>query len=419
MDTNRTNPARPRPFGDEHGMALVIALLVLMVMTVIGAALMTNVNIETKMTGHKARDTQALAVAEAGVQEAILRIRNGDILDDGNPRAVSLIYNQVAGSIPVSGTDTTSLATLQPTGTWLNYSTPNKNTSVLSVKYKTRGSQILKYDENAATKVNTATGNRIYVITSTGRSGTATRQIQAEVTRATINVLARAAVAANVGIDFGGNINVCGHDHRMDTPVGAIPGGGGGAPDCNSGAYFAPTAHGTCLPGAWSGNNVTKGGSADVIGEPSNWQSMQTGFYSGPWDVLAMTQPEFWSWVGAPYSSAPMDPHGVIYVDDNNVKQDAHGDFTYNSGDGEGLLYVDGDLQINGNFYFTGLLYIEGDLDINGDAWILGGLICKGTSSVKIANGSATILYSSEAIAQKIAKYGGDLRTIAWRELTP
>ena len=102
MDPTRTNPARPRPLGDERGMALVIALLVLMVLTVIGAALMANVNIETKMSGHKARDTQALATAEAGLQEAVLRIRNGDIPDDGNPRAVSLIYNQVAGSIPVT-----------------------------------------------------------------------------------------------------------------------------------------------------------------------------------------------------------------------------------------------------------------------------------------------------------------------------
>jgi Tfp pilus assembly protein PilX len=410
MDRMESRPVRPRPASDERGMALVLALLVLMVMTVIGAALMANVTIEKKIAGHKARDTQAIAVAEAGVQEAMLRIRNGDVPDDVNPRRVTLIYNQVAGSLPVSGTDTTSLATVQPTGSYLNYSSATKP-GVLTVKYRTRGSSILRYDENAATKINTTTGNPIWIVTSTGRSGNATRTIYAEVTRSRINVLARAAVAANVGIQFKGNINVCGHDHRMDTPVGKQPN------ECNNGLYFAPTAHVSCLPGAWSADSISKGGSSTVLGEPSNSQQYQSGFYSGPWDVLGMSQTEWWSWVGSPVSAEPGNPRGIYYLDNNSVKQDRTGNFHYNGGDGEGLLYIDGNLRINGNFTYRGLIYCEGDLDINGDCWILGGLIVKGSSTVKIANGSATILYSSEAIQQKISKYGGNLRTLAWREL--
>jgi Tfp pilus assembly protein PilX len=410
MDRMESRPVRPRPASDERGMALVLALLVLMVMTVIGAALMANVTIEKKIAGHKARDTQAIALAEAGVQEAMLRIRNGDVPDDANPRGVTLIYNQVAGSLPASGADTTSLATVQPTGSYLNYSSASKS-GVLTVKYRTRGSSILKYDENAATKINTATGNPIWIVTSTGKSGSATRTIYAEVTRSRINVLARAAVAAQVGIEFKGNINVCGHDHRMDTPVMMAP------PQCNDGTHWAPTIHTSCLPGAWSADSITKTGSAAVQGEPSNMQQHQTGFYSGPWDVLGMTQNEWWAWVGTPVGAEPANPRGIYYLDNNGLKQDATGNFHYNGGDGEGLLYVDGDLRLNGNFTYRGLIYCEGDLDINGNCWILGGLVVKGKSKVKIANGSATILYSSEAIQQKISKYGGNLRTLAWREL--
>ncbi len=413
MNPKPTTSARNRVATDERGMALVLAIIILMVLSVIGAALMANVNIETKMSGHKVRDTQAIAIAEAGVQEAILRIRNGDVPDDNNARGVTLIYNQVAGSIPVSGADTTSVPTIPPAGQYLNYTSATKNANVLSVRYKTRQGQILKYDENAATKINTTTGQKIYIISSTGRSGTATRQIYAEVTRATVNALARAAVAAKVGINFGGNIAVCGHDHRMDTPEGTAPAG------CD--AFLAPTGatHTSCLPGAWSSGTVTMGGSADLTGEPADMQQNQTGFYSGPWDVLAMSQSEWWSWVGSSVNNEPNNPHGIYHLDSDVVKQNGSGNYHYNGGDGEGLLYVDGDLRINGNFSYRGLLYIEGDLDINGDCWILGGLIVKGKSSVKIANGSAVILYSSEAIAQKIAKYGGDLKTIAWREVTP
>src|SRR5262249_5518534 len=116
-ERNRTPHAIGRI--DQEGMALVLAVLVLLVLTVIGAALMANVNTETKITGLKVRDTQALQLAEAGAQEAMLRLRNGDVIDDLNPRNVTVIFNQAAGSVPSVGTDTTALATLQPTGSYL------------------------------------------------------------------------------------------------------------------------------------------------------------------------------------------------------------------------------------------------------------------------------------------------------------
>jgi hypothetical protein len=35
---------------------------------------------------------------------------------------------------------------------------------------------------------------------------------------------------------------------------------------------------------------------------------------------------------------------------------------------------------------------------------------------VKIANGNFTTLYSADAIQQKIAKYGGTMMKLSWRE---
>ena len=405
--------AKPRAHrhGDERGMALVLALLVLLILSVIGAALMANVTTESKITGYKLRDTQALTVAEAGVQEAILRIRNGDFLDDQNPRNVTLIYDQVAGSIPVSGADTTSLPTLQPAGGYLGYSSAVKNPMVLSIQYKTRGNTIVRYDETTTPKINTSTGSPIFVIRSTGRTGNAYRSLYTEVTRNRVNVTARSAVTANVDIQFSGNIKICGHNHVLQTPPGTQP-------NLCDATYLVSPPHTTCLPGAWSSKMIDTGvGSPTVQGEPVDMQQNQVGFYSGPWDALSMTQPEFWPWVGSALTAEPGVPQGIFYLDDDLVKQNKSGDFSYHGGDGEGFLYVDGDLRINGSFIYKGLIYVEGDLDINGDCWILGGLIVNGKATVKIANGSATVLYSSEAIAQSISKYGGNMRTIAWREL--
>jgi len=74
-------------------------------------------------------------------------------------------------------------------------------------------------------------------------------------------------------------------------------------------------------------------------------------------------------------------------------------------------------MTINGNFTFRGLIYIEGDLKVNGNSWILGALVVKGKSAVKIANGSCVVLYSRDAVQQNITKYGQQFLTLAWREI--
>jgi Tfp pilus assembly protein PilX len=412
---------------DERGMALVIALLVLLSLTVLGTALMMTVNIEGKIAGHQLRDTQALNIAEAGVNEAMVRIQNGEVPADLNPRMVTLIYEEEAGFIPVSGADTTSLPTLQDAGAYLGYSSSAKDYAqgsgtdldVLAVKYKTvivpgapPDTLVVRYDDGATPKLNTTSGAPIYTVTAVGHKGNASRGVVADVTTETFNIFSRAAVAAEVAIQFKGNIAVCGHDHRGDTPEGTQP------PACNVGigTWWSSTVHGDCLPGSWSESIIDEQGSPTLIGEPGAKTAGQTGFYSGPWDAIGLPQAEFWNWVGSPIAIGPDPPVGVLYLDNNSTLQDQSGSYFYTGGMGEGLLYIDGDLTINGNFSYKGLLYIEGNLVITGDAWILGGLIVRGKNVVKIANGSAVILYSSEAIQQSLQTHGGRLRTIAWRE---
>jgi Tfp pilus assembly protein PilX len=408
----------------EQGMALVIALLLLLALTALGTALMMSVNTEGHIAGNQMRDAQALSVAEAGVQEAMLRLRTGDVPDNLNKRMVTLIYEAPAGSIPVSSGDTTSLPTLQPSGSYLGYSSATKKLAqgstsdlqVLTVRYKTvitpgspPDTQIVKYEDTHNPKFNTAVGSPVFQIVSTGTKGQSTRNVVAEVTRAKMNILARAALSAHVGIQFKGNVNVCGHDHRADTPPQVGPG------TCDA-SWLASTSPGSDLPGGWSEGSITKQGSANIYGTPSPWKDTQTGFYSGPWEALGMSQADFWAWVGPPRSSLSGTPHGIYYLDDDAVKQNQSGDWGMNGGDGDGFIYCDGDFSINGNTTFKGLLYVEGDLKMNGNCWLLGGLIVRGKSTIKCANGSAILLYSSESIQQNISKYAGNIRMLSWRE---
>jgi Tfp pilus assembly protein PilX len=402
---------------DEKGVALAISLLVLLVLTVLGIMMMTSANLDRRAVGYNVRGAQALNVAEAGVSEAMSRIRNDDVnMSAANPRSVAQIFACQQGSVPTLGTDSTGLATSQPIGNWLDYSTASRSDRALTVKFKTNsaGTAVMRYDPSLSDPVNTSTGYPIYVITSTGMQGTGRRSIQVEVIQKPFNALARAALAANQDIRFIGTAAVCGYNHSASTHENDGDNGRGTMPGDLSHCIDDETGSGN-LPGSWTTGATTNGGSATQAGTPAN-VSNQTGFYSGPWDALGMTQANFLSWIGAPVSTAPANLNGIYYIDGDAVVGNQSTNIGIHGGDGEGMLYVDGDLTANATFSYRGLLYVEGDLNLNGTAWILGGVIVKGRSQVR-HNGGATILYSSDAISQALARYGGQFVTLSWREL--
>lgn len=402
---------------NERGIALVIALIVLMVVTMFAVVLMMTVNVERRTAGHGLRANDALNVAEAGVSEAIALIRHGDInLSTANPRAVAQVFLTTAGSVPALGTDSVGVATKQPSGTWLNYSTTGRSPDALTVQFKTNPQRtgIYYYDAMQTPKVNTTSGLPIYQIVSTGTVGSARRRVLTEVIQKPFYMNAKGALCAAQPINFVGNAVICGYNHSADTPNDAGKNRRGNNPDC---AVPWETGSGD-LVAAWSTGTVSNGGAAYQNGAMPVWSENQTGFYTGPWDAFNMSQADFLAWIGAPINGVPGNLNGIYYVDNNTIPGDQSKNIGIHGGDGEGLLYVDGDLTINAQFYYRGLIYVEGDLTMNGQAWVLGGIIVKGRSTVR-QNGGATILYSSEAIARALAKYGGQFVTLSWRELQP
>src|SRR5690242_21320987 len=94
---------------NERGVALVIALLVLLVITLLAVVLMAGVSVNRQVAGQDVRMRKALNIAEAGLGEAMARIKNNDAaLDAANPRATAQIFLTTPGSVPVEGVDTTS-----------------------------------------------------------------------------------------------------------------------------------------------------------------------------------------------------------------------------------------------------------------------------------------------------------------------
>ncbi len=406
-------------------MALVIAMLVLLVLTMLAMVLMASVAVNRQVAGIDVLRRKALDNADAGVAEALMRIRNKDVgMTLANPRATAQIYLAPTGSIPVVGADTIAMATAQPVGNWLAYSTPTKTPNVLTINWKTDAgrTQIYRYDPNAPVgtpKIQLGgTGYPIYEITSTGMAGYARRTVITDVVAKPITVNVKSAVCVGKDVNIvAGNAVICGYNHSVDTaPVGqAGDNGQFGLPPCFP--YEATPAGNGALPAVWSTGSITGAGGATTISSQPN-QANQTGFYNGPWDMLNMTQTEFASFIGAPVA-ATSNINGLVYIDNDLImgNQSATGGSgaAFHNTQGEGMLYVDGDLTLNAGFIYTGLVYIEGNLVLNGSSWILGGLVVRGTTKVNLTGG-CTVLYSNDAITQKLSQYAGQFVTVAWRE---
>jgi len=400
----------------ERGIALVVAMLMLFVLTLMVAMVMMSVNVDTKITGHTTRGARALNVAESGVSEALSMIRSGDIPSDGNnPRMVGQIYLVTNGSVPPPGSaDSTFLYTHQPAGAWLRYSSESRGPDVLSVQYLTNPARtiIYRYDTTKPQPVNTVSGLPIMVINSTGRSGPDVKRVQVEVIQKPIVANVKAALAANVDIKFVGNAVVCGYNHNATATDPDGDNGRGNAPDC-----LPFETLGGDLPASWTTGTTTNGGAAGQSGVPPANPNLsgQAGFYNGPWEALNMTQAQFSQFMGTPVASPGNNLNGIIYVDNNATMGDQSTSLGIHGGTGEGMLYVDGDLTLNAGFSYRGLIYVEGDLKINGQAWVLGGLIVRGHGLVT-QNGGATILYSSDEITRALSRFGGQFTTLSWKE---
>jgi Tfp pilus assembly protein PilX len=392
-----------KPAADERGMAMVIALLVLLVLSLLATVLMVSVNVDTKITGHGLRETSALNAAEAGIGEATSRIIEGDLDLASNPRAVAQIFNCTSGSEPTLGSDSTALATAQPSGAWLPYSTASRGPNALTVEYKTNvgRTRIYTYDDSRSPAVDTTSGGMpIYVITSTGVVGGDRRAVRAEIYAKTVPAYVQGALTASVNVHTKGTFEACGLNHRADTPV-----------DNDGSAYHTGSGD---MPGIWSTGTISHQGASSSDGNPADVPSTSgpysgtNGFYAGPWEVFGLSQSQFFSWVGSPVSYPPDPADGVYYVDQACA---------YHGGSGSGFLYVDGDLTVNAGFTYRGIIYVKGDLKINGHAWILGAVIVEGTTDIDLANGTANILYSSDAITQALANSSGAFQRLSWREL--
>jgi hypothetical protein len=412
----------------REGNVLVVTLLILFAVSIMGATLAMVSSMDLKVSGNQRKTSQALFVAEAGLNEAIHRISlpdptsitvggwtgNAAIADTEpyDPNWTTMIYLTSPASAPAGGGSINTTGTLQDLSQpHLEYSRPDGTDGVITIRHKWRdldgdgsrdADEIVRYDPMAVPPENFSSGYPIEVVTVAGRSANGERVIQAEVTRKTTVVRSLGALFVDKSVRLTGNSAFCGFDHDINTPPGTKP------DQWSTCAGFHLS--GGHLPGVTAtGDQIKTQGSADVRGEPVPINNAATNPFYSLDEVLGLSQIETNKLLERADNNNIVQPlNGITYI---------NGDATINSNlTGEGLVYITGDLQAAGSFIFKGLIYVEGDVHFTGSPWILGSMIVRGTSDFNFSSGNAAILYSSEALAMAVNRAMPSL-VLSWREM--
>jgi hypothetical protein len=403
-----------RTLRDESGMALAITVILLLSLAAMALTAAMVGSTDLLVAGNQRSNSAALDVAEAGVAEALNRmsLRPGtqvpvggamvdasiqDPSDPPSPNWKAHIYLTPIGSAPAAPAGEMSTGTVQAPGHYLQYSDPSNTKDAVLIEHKKRDfngdgvDEVVLYDPSQVPPENPTEGTPVEVVTVTGHKGLARRTVQVEAIRFPIHPNVTAALSADRSVDLRGNVTVCGHDHRLDTPRGTQ------LPACS------PTwdeVSGNLPAVMTTGDAVMRRGTTDLLGSPTVTDTSSTNHFYSLAEAMGVTTSELNDILADPdqtTDSAAGPYEGVTYI---------QGDASFNGINGEGLLYVTGDLTLAGNFTWVGLIYVEGTLKNTGNSWILGGVMARGDLQVSVDFGAGTpvVLYSSEALVQMLTR---------------
>jgi len=416
---------------NERGAALLLALAMLLALGFIGAALIYVAGGDLRVSGADRRGTQAQFVAEAGVQEALARLSlrpgsnvtvNGETFDPAirdtsgtpDPDWEVRIYAP-DGTAPTSGDPSLAFTpTVQALDDALDYM---RDEQMLSIRHKWRDvngnnvrdvGEIVRYDASRLPPENFTTGSPVEVIEVAGHRADARRRLRVEVTRFPFTPNIFAALQCDEKVDVTGTVHICGHNHSVDTPPGTHL---ETAPPCSPN-YDEPFDH---LPAIMTtGDEVEVSGSTNLLGQPAAMDTSSTNPFYSLADALGVTQDVVDMVLADPDHTTSHDGsplNGITYIDG-----DATGSEKFNVISGEGLLYVAGDLDISGGFYWKGLVYVEGDVRMTGNAWVLGAMLVQGDTEYAFAGGTPSVLYSREMVRLAL-ELAFDYIILSWKEL--
>ena len=381
-----------RVLRDERGMALAVAIFALVVVGALVAGAFFAGTQEQRVGENQRRVQTSFGVAEAGVQEVVL----GWDATSNNKR-------------PNYPPDSVAIATrVAPngTGTYFGYS------------YK-MGPNIFLLNVIGRDKSTVAGGTA---------AGAGAQQRLGLITRiAPVQFGIAASLTTQGSVKVGGNAQINGADQSPSGWASCDPPGPNQAGVRDQGGQVS------------SNGNGTVSGNPPIVNDPSINNNTFSDFGGATFAQLAaratITLP------GGNYATAPvLNGNGscnkaVLTNWGDGLNPGAacgsyfpiiylSGTTTLNNTQGQGILLVDGDLNIQGSYEFYGVVIIQGDLKTSGggatEAHFWGGVMAKNADlSVQNLTGKATLNFSSCAILQALQATSAIsmMRSRGWTQL--
>jgi Tfp pilus assembly protein PilX len=162
---------------DERGVALPMALIILVVLSMLAMALLTLGSVEPQISSNLSEGARARQLAEAGIEYAFSQLVGQDF--------GVMVSTASSGSSCPSGTVCRILATSQP----LPGLTSTQGTFTVSIRnnYLTSDNQLTGLTSEATSSTTTDVDG-VLIVTSTGAYGTARRRVTAVVQRGVLNL---------------------------------------------------------------------------------------------------------------------------------------------------------------------------------------------------------------------------------------
>ena len=428
-----TKSQRTGPLREQRGNAMVGALLILLVLSAMGATYVAMTKTETNIAGQDRRHVQSMFNAEAGVSEALLRMSTNDtsiymgqpagatpspgwgrylVLDSGNAAGdpayadagSDSLDNDGDGQVDESGERFAEVVTVQTGNNEIPY-------PWVRVQYRLDPARQVvlfgDHDNNPGTppRPNMARGVPIIRVAAEGTQGTAQRRIQVEAVRAPFITPNSAIYTESDDFQFmGTQFLISGQDWNPETNSVVA-----GASEVSG---IQTTANPTNISAQLQNNQINNvegvGSEPSIIPAPYNYdvQGMIDSYKGMADDVSAGgtisngSLPDWGSW----------NDYKIVYV-----TNDLH---ISGSLVGGGLLLLEGNLDVSGSFTWYGLVINTGAITFTGgggDIHIYGSVISEGGFTTNRVGGNADVLYSSMALA-KLAAFN-PYRVSAWTEL--
>lgn len=401
--------------GNERGMTVVVAILIVVVIVIVGFSTLMMVSTDLQIVGNYGSTQKALFSAEAGVNEALSRLRadSTNPITDAHPSSTTWsVYIGTEVKAQGKGYDATNaIHVLVPSlQTALDYT--------VRIRHQTDGAGNLLYwgdaDGDGDNERNTTTGSNIYLISSYGASSGSTRTIEVEAARKPpIAVPAALSVNAATSIQ-GSSTNVIGNDAcgGADKP-GIVTGQAVSTVTTNGN----PTITGT-TPIAHTDTPLNVQALIDTYKTSANFTyHVESATHTnttmpGPGD----------GWGTPVLGASDTDPstcsvHNVVYY---NTKTSAGvpTDISLTGGaTGCGLLLIDGDAFFHGGFSWNGIVLVSGSVTFTGggNKNVTGSLASGGSTDADVVGGNANIIYCSTAISAQTANRPLDV--LSWKDV--